>query len=124
MVCKLQKALCGLKQTPIAWNNKLYQCLARMGFINSKFNGSLFLKFIGVDVVLILVYVDKILITGSNISTIKNLVLDLHLNFALKDLGLLHYYLWVEVTYSDEGLHLSQQKIVKELFDGVGFNYA
>lgn len=51
-------------------------------------------------------------------------MLDLHLNFALKDLGLLHYYLWVEVTYSDEGLHLSQQKIMKELFDGVGFNYA
>lgn len=84
-----------------------------MGFINSKVDSFILLNFIGAYVVLILVYVDDILITGSNNSVIKKLVLDLRLNFALKDLGLFHYFLGVEVINSNNSMHLSQQKFIR-----------
>ena len=42
-VCKLNKSLYGLKQTPCAWYQKLSNFLLSIGFINSSVDPSLFL---------------------------------------------------------------------------------
>lgn len=55
----------------------------------------------------LLVYVDDILITGSDSKEIAALVSSLHNTFALKDLGELNYFLGIQVTKTTAGLHLS-----------------
>lgn len=43
MVCKLHKSLCGLKQAPKAWYDRLKTFLTSIGIVYSKSNNSLFL---------------------------------------------------------------------------------
>ena len=75
----------------------------------------MFLKHVGCDVLVILVYVDDILITGSSNAQVTEVISKLSLEFALKDLGDFNYFLGVEVTLSAEGLHLSQTKYVGDI---------
>ena len=64
---------------------------------------------------IVLVYVDDIIVTGSSIELIHSLITSLQQHFALKDLGKLHYFLGIEVNRSSKGLHLSQPKYLKEV---------
>ncbi|KAG8503841.1 hypothetical protein CXB51_001949 [Gossypium anomalum] len=66
----------------------------------------------------VLVYVDDIVITGNSSDEINCFVQQLHNEFALKDMGELHYFLGIEVSRtSSGGLHLSQHKYIRELLD-------
>ncbi|KAG8478357.1 hypothetical protein CXB51_028109 [Gossypium anomalum] len=67
-------------------------------------------------VLYILVYVDDIIITGNDSAVIARFVDQLNAEFALKDIGDLHYFLGLEVTRSSTGcLHLCQKKYVRDL---------
>ncbi|PKA62506.1 Retrovirus-related Pol polyprotein from transposon TNT 1-94 [Apostasia shenzhenica] len=65
-VCKLRKAIYGLKQAPCAWYNELRQFLLHSGFINSTADTSLFIFNQNEVTLYLLVYVDDIIITGSD----------------------------------------------------------
>lgn len=65
-VCKLMKSLYGLKQAPKAWNSKFTSYLSTMGFKASTSDSSLFVQHIDEDVVILLLYVDDIILNGSN----------------------------------------------------------
>ena len=54
--------------------------------------------------------VDDVLIAGNDSSFIQSLITQLGTKFAIKDLGLLHYFLGVEIKYFSNGVFLSQQK--------------
>jgi histone deacetylase 1/2 len=63
-----------------------------------------------------LVYVDDIIITGSSINLIQQLIQNLNSEFSLKDLGKLDYFLGIEVHHSNSGsLLLSQTKYIRDL---------
>lgn len=62
-----------------------------------------------------LVYVDDILLTGSDIHAIQELVTRLNGMFALKDLGEIDYFLGIQVKHTESGLHLSQTKYITDL---------
>jgi hypothetical protein len=61
----------------------------------------------------ILVYVDDIIVVSSSSSAIDVLLQDLNTNFALKDLGPLHYFLGIKVKCTTTGLILESGKICK-----------
>lgn len=63
----------------------------------------------------ILVYVDNIKVTESSSSPIPSLIRDLGTHFAMKDRGLLHYFLGIEVPKLGSSFHLSQAKYVRNL---------
>ena len=65
-ICKLKKALYSLKQTPRAWFDKLKAILKSWNFCRAKSDTSLFFKHNGNDMVILLIYVDDIIVTGSN----------------------------------------------------------
>uniref|UniRef100_A0A7N2KLI0 Reverse transcriptase Ty1/copia-type domain-containing protein n=1 Tax=Quercus lobata TaxID=97700 RepID=A0A7N2KLI0_QUELO len=58
-----------------------------MGFVQSKFDYSLFTYTQGTSFTVLLVYVDDILLTGNNVTCVNNLKKDLDDKFGLKDLG-------------------------------------
>nr|KYP32604.1 Retrovirus-related Pol polyprotein from transposon TNT 1-94 [Cajanus cajan] len=109
-VCKLHKAIYGLKQAPRSWFQKLSTTLIHMGFRPTRSDTSLFVRNTSTSTILLLIYVDDIIITGSSQAEMNSLILTLHTKFSLKDLGPLHHFLGIEVSHtSDEGLFLSQK---------------
>lgn len=73
-VCKLNKALYGLRQAPRAWFSTFSGFLIQLGFSNSKADSSLFILKTDAFMILVLVYVDDILITGSSEVYITDLI--------------------------------------------------
>jgi hypothetical protein len=105
-VCRLHKSLYGLKQAPRAWFTRLSQALLDIGFSCSQLDPSLFTYHTTKVHIFLLVYVDDIILTGNHQPTIQCVVNKLQLDFALKDLGSLSYFLGIQTTGDSVGLHL------------------
>ena len=60
--------------------------------------------------VIILLYVDNFVITGSSSDLISVITKVMHQNFQQKDLGPLHYFLGIEVLRTSSSLLLHQSK--------------
>lgn len=114
-VSRLRKAIYGLKQAPRAWYTELKTYLMSVGFRNSLSDTSLFTLCRGNDWVYLLVYVDDILITGSNQSLITHILALLAERFSVKDAEDLNYFLGIEAHRTEKGLHLSQRKYILDL---------
>lgn len=107
-VCRLRKAIYGLKQAPRAWYSALRSSLLQIGFQNSTADSSLFIYRHDSLICYVLVYVDDLVITGSDTQFVDHVVATLGTQFSLKDMGLLHFFLGVEVIPTTVGLFLSQ----------------
>ena len=70
-------------------------------------NSSLFVKQSHKGIILILIYVDGLVITGSDQRGIEELKQHLSRKFDIKDLGNLKYFLGIEIARSNKGLFLS-----------------
>ena len=86
-VCKLHRSIYGLKQALRAWFSRLSSFLVTIGFMDFKSDTSLFLQWVGTDLLLVLIYVDDIIITGNDPQAVTHLIHELGLEFSLKDLG-------------------------------------
>ena len=106
-VCKLKKALYGLKQSPRAWFSCLSSWLIALGFHGSRSDSSLFIYHSAAVTIYFLIYVDDLIVTASQTSAIDTLLRHLQLDFAIKDLGNLNFFLVVEVLPTTNGLLLS-----------------
>ncbi|KAL4585655.1 hypothetical protein LXL04_010278 [Taraxacum kok-saghyz] len=129
-VCHLRKAIYGLKQAPRAWFNKLKFYLIQQQFRPCHSDNSLFrqrpefesapkskptpnlphpVSRKGVlqaferatTTIYALVYVDDVIITGTNAVLIQNFINQLNKVFSLKDLGDLHFFLGIQITRKD-----------------------
>ena len=108
-VCKLQKALYGLKQSPRAWFRRFSQAMKTLDYHQCNGEHTLFFKQASQGLITILiVYVDGIIITGSNVKEIKDLEQHLTKNFDVKQLGPLKYFLGIEFARSSEGILMTQ----------------
>jgi histone deacetylase 1/2 len=119
-VCRLHKSLYGLKQAPRAWFQRLSQQLIEFGFLESKMDYSLFTYITDTIRIFVLVYVDDIIITGSNREAIHHFIDKLKTEFQIKDLGELSYFLGIEALRNQDGLHLRQAKYITDLLDSTG----
>jgi hypothetical protein len=83
--------------------------------MGSKANTSLFIYRTKTVTIYLLIYVDDIIIIASDPSAITELLQLLSVDFAVKDLGDLHYFLGVEVLKVESGLLLSQRQYILDL---------
>ncbi|KAH9751634.1 retrovirus-related pol polyprotein from transposon RE2 [Citrus sinensis] len=114
-VCLLHKSLYGLKQAPRAWFECLSLALLELGFTSCKADPSLFIFHANDILILLLVYVDDVIITGNNPDIIQSIISHLSTRFALKDLGLLSYFLGIENRRFPGGIFLSQANYTRDL---------
>lgn len=119
-VCHLRKSLYGLKQSPRAWFSKFSKAIEDFGMSKSKLDHSVFYKSSPIGSILLVVYVDDIVITGSDEMGILSLKSFLHSQFHTKDLGALQYFLGIEVIRRKRGILLSQRKYVLDLLAETG----
>ena len=102
-VCKLHKSLYGLKQAPRAWNERFTAFLPTLGFKSSYADPSLFVKVTGSAKAYLLLYVDDIIVTCNNEDLIAEIKASLQVEFEMKDLGQLHFFLGLEIQYMKNG---------------------
>ncbi|CAM8918240.1 unnamed protein product [Rhodiola kirilowii] len=114
-VCKLTKSLYGLKQAPRQWFAKFTEALLEFGFQQSINDYSLFTLHKGTDFIILLVYVDDVLLTGTSSVLIEHIKAFIHDKFKIKDLGTLKYFLRLEVARNSTGLFLHQRKYAMDL---------
>jgi hypothetical protein len=119
-VCRLHKSLYGLQKVPRAWYTRLSDFLLFLGFHASKVETSLFILSVGADIFYLLVYVDGILLTGSNSTILHRLIQLLSSEFKLRDLGAVHYFLGIEVQSTAMGLMLRQHKYIIDILTRAG----
>ena len=72
-VCRLWRALYGLKHVPWAWFAKFSFIISRLGYMASYYDSALFLRCTDKDPILLLLYVDDMIIIGDNLSGIQEL---------------------------------------------------
>ncbi|KAL6344248.1 hypothetical protein AAG906_035473 [Vitis piasezkii] len=91
--------------------------LIKWGFSMSQADTSMFVYCNNSVMLVVLVYVDDIIVTGSSSLLIEQLISSLNSCFALKDLGPLNFFLGIEVLNSGSSLHLSQAKYIVIFFN-------
>ena len=114
-VCHLRRALYGLKQAPRAWFAKFNSTIFRLGYTANPYDSTLFLCCTDKGTILLLLYVDDMIITSNDLSGNQELNDFLSQQFEMKDLGHLSYFLGLEITYSTEGLYITQAKYAFDL---------
>ena len=119
-VCLLSRSLYGLKQTPRAWYQRIAAFLQQQGFRSTRSDASLFVYHQGHATAYLLLYVDDIILTASSPALLQQITARLGTEFALKDLGALHYFLGIEVVRRATGFFLHQQKYAYELLERAG----
>ncbi|XP_028119840.1 uncharacterized protein LOC114317335 [Camellia sinensis] len=121
-VCKLNKALYGLKQAPRAWFSTFYNFFLTHDFIPSQCDSSLFVKKTSTSITILLIYVDDILLTGSDAMYIQTLVQAMHSAFSMKELGCINYFLGISVVSTSTGYVLSQHKYASDILVKAGMS--
>lgn len=114
-VYRLKKALYGLKQAPRAWYNRIDEYLLNLGFVKSLSESTLYIKAEKNDLIIVSLYVDDLLVTGSNIELIQKFKEDMMQAFEMADLGEMSYFLGIEVKQSQGEIFICQQKYANEI---------
>ena len=108
-VCRLKKALYGLKQAPRAWYERIDSYLMKLGFIRSEADPNLYFKVEDDKPLILVLYMDDLFLTGTE-PLIHKCKRELDFEFEMKDLGLMHYFLGLEVCKEPREIFLSQGK--------------
>ncbi|KAH9768293.1 Integrase catalytic domain-containing protein [Citrus sinensis] len=86
-VCKLVKSLYGLKQAPKQWHEKFDSVILSHGFKHNNADKCIYFKFTNDFGVIICLYVDDLLIFGTNMQGVDDTKKYLTSQFKMKDLG-------------------------------------
>jgi hypothetical protein len=113
-VCRLKRALYGLKQAPCAWYTRIDSYFTRLGFTKSEADANLYQILVEGKLLIIVLYVDDLILTGDE-QLIHSCKDDLAKEFKMNDLGLLHYFLGLEIWQRDGEIFVSQGKYARDI---------
>ena len=94
--------------------------MKKYDYRQSNSDHTLFLKKKNGKITCLIFYVDDMIITGDDEEEIGELRKNLFKEFEMKDLGLLKYFLGIEVLRSDRGIFINQRKYILDLLAEVG----
>ena len=93
-----------------AWYAKIDSFLLSLNFVRCKSDPNVYLKLIHGSLMIIVLYVDDLLITGSSRDEISSLKDAMNHAFSMADLGLLSQFLGLEIAQTKQGIKLNQSK--------------
>ncbi|MCF8701902.1 DDE-type integrase/transposase/recombinase, partial [Corynebacterium sp. MC-10] len=114
-VLRLKKALYGLKQAPRAWNSRIDKYLQENGFAKCPHEHALYTKMKDGDILIVCLYVDDLIFAGNNQRMIDEFKQSMAKVFEMTDIGLMAYYLGIEVKQLEDGIFISQEGYAKEI---------
>ncbi|KAG8492199.1 hypothetical protein CXB51_009896 [Gossypium anomalum] len=110
MVYRLRKALYGLKQAPRAWYARIDSYLLSLKFERSASEPTLYVKRNKTETQLVVsLYVDDLLVTGGDEVDLAEFKIKMKQMFEMTDLGLMTYFLGMEVNQTPGGILLKQE---------------
>ncbi|KAL5769829.1 hypothetical protein ACOSP7_013983 [Xanthoceras sorbifolium] len=117
LVCRLKKSLYGLKQAPRQWYKKFDSFMSSSGFTRCQADHCCYIKRFDNSFIILLLYVDDMLVAGSDMQEIMNLKRELSKQFAMKDLGAAKQILGMRIKRDtkSETLLLSQAEYIKKV---------
>ncbi|KAL0554630.1 hypothetical protein IC582_008556 [Cucumis melo] len=114
-ICKLDKSLYGLKQAPKQWHEKFDNLLMSKGFKVNESDKCIYYKTEGRLCIIICLYVDDMLIFGSNLHVTNDVKSMLNVNFDMKDLGEADVILGIKITRTENGIFLDQSHYIEKI---------
>ncbi|RVW89381.1 Retrovirus-related Pol polyprotein from transposon RE1 [Vitis vinifera] len=111
----LKKALYGLKQAPRARYSRIDEHLLNLGFAKRLYESTLYVKHNGVGILIISLYVDDLLVTGNYASLVEKFKLEMIEVFEMTNLGLMTFFLGMEIKQSEHEVLICQKKYAKEI---------
>ncbi|KAI3509130.1 hypothetical protein L1887_24156 [Cichorium endivia] len=114
-VCKLKKALYGLRQAPRAWYSRIDEYFTKHGFVKCAHEHTLYTKEQKDDIIIVCLYVDDLVFTSGSFEMIEEFKNEMKVDFEMTDLGLLHYFLGIEVKQEKNRISISQQRYAENL---------
>jgi hypothetical protein len=120
-VCRLKKAIYGLKQASHAWNLQFHGILTELGFTRTFSDAGVYVYHQqGEDGPLfVILYVDDITMLGQSLKAIKQLKADLAKRYEITDLGEIKSYLGIRITRDrpKRCLEIDQSTYIKDVLD-------
>ena len=122
LVCKVNKAIYGLKQSPRLWNKNIDNNMLKLGFIKSNYDPCLYIRQRNGQTVYATIYVDDIIIAGTTLAVVNEFKNQLKNQYKCKDLGELNYCLGMEITRDSitKNITLSQKKYIRDVLKRFG----
>ncbi|RDX90900.1 hypothetical protein CR513_27190, partial [Mucuna pruriens] len=100
------KVLYGLKQVPQAWNRRIDCFLLQLDFNKCTTEYEVYVRAIAGDLMFVCMYVDDLLVTGSNTTNIDEFKRRIMMEFEMTDLGLLSYFLGWNLSLQVKRFHM------------------
>ena len=108
--------LYGLKQAARAWNARIDKYLQERNFVKCPCEHALYIKIQNVDILVVCLYVDDLIFTSSNPSMFEEFKKkEMKKEFEMTDIGLMSYYLDIEVKQEDNDIMITQEGYAKEV---------
>ena len=95
-----------------------------LGFKQCVLDNCMFVKQSGGTMYLISLYVDDILVAGSNPEEVENIKRQFTKRYEMKDLGELNYYLGMKITRTQNAIKLDQSGYVRDILEKYGYLFA
>ena len=115
-MCRFKRALYRLKQAPRAWYTRIDSYFTGLGFAKSEVDPNLYQIVVEGKLLIILLYVDDLILIGDEL-LIHSCKAYLAKEFEMKDLGLLHYFLGLEIWQRKGEMFVSQGKYAQEILE-------
>lgn len=114
-VYRLRKALYGLKQASRAWNNKIHCYFFKYGLKQSSNDPSLYVKKEGVELLVVCIYVDDLIYIETSVQMVESFKQKMMKDFEMTDLGVMRYFLGIQVKQLKGEIFISQEKYIEDL---------
>ena len=117
-VCRLLKAIYGLKQASRAWNQQFHGVLVELSFARTLSDAGVYVCHHGGDGILIIIlYVDDITLMGPSLERIKQIKETLSSHYDMSDLGEIESYLGMRIVRDRENrrIEIDQSGYIEDI---------
>ena len=121
LVCKLNKSLYGLKQSPRCWNKVLTEFMKSLGFTQSSADPCIYVRD-SKSLTIVAAYVDDLIIATKTDEEMQDVKQQLQSRFKMKDLGKLHYCLGITINHDQTNnvIEMHQKQYILKMLEKYG----